>query len=613
VLCDARVVGPPRAQRLRRAARRFLLLGARLCTHSLRAREWLSRSLSRPIHPAWLRCCSVTYQQYAPSSRLASRAPGPPSSTDLAIRGPFGVKVDGGLIGAIDLRECGKKAPACRQASFLEKAQLLVGWGASRTGAIAPSSARLLRSLLSFGVCGVLQCVAGPSAWAAQPASAQSTQQVEATDAAQPSPRPAIAVPEPPAGAAPVSAAAPGDLATARQRKQADSDSEDRDYYQRRYEPAGFPLLGGDSDIGFEFGVVGTLSKFGEGAVPYQWNMDLVLALSVKNGPTGREITQQSYQWNIDVPNQFNGHVRLNPQVLYYRTVNQLYYGRGNASPATPPAGAAPRYFEFDDRQLRARELTRVALRGPVDAMIGTQYRYEDPHPYDGSLLQAAAASGAARGVEPLSLFTLAAGFVYDTRDNEIFPRRGSYDDMGLRATVGFPSGAGVRYGGAGARIAKYIPLGSGPAILALRGVADLEFGNVPVYDLYTGGVFLTDEMIGGSSAVRGVPDGRYSGLIKVFGNSELRALLLHVRLLGQQFAFGGNLLFDVGRLWTDYTFHNRVDGSGIGLKWGAGGGGYLQWGQAAVFRIELAYSPDAKSENPGFPVGIYVEDGVMF
>ncbi|HEY4107134.1 MAG TPA: BamA/TamA family outer membrane protein [Polyangiaceae bacterium] len=390
-------------------------------------------------------------------------------------------------------------------------------------------------------------------------------------------------------------------------------DSDDaHDYETPHYEPAGFPLLGGDSDIGFEFGVVGTLSHFANGVVPYQWNMDVVLALSLKSGPHGDEITQQSYQWNIDVPQVFGGRVRLNPQLLYYRTVNQLYFGVGNASSPNAPAGASPRYFEFDDRQARFRELTRVTLQGPVDLMFGTIYRFEDPHPYDGSKLASDAAAGAIRGVDPASLFTLAAGIVYDTRDSEIFPRRGSYHHIGLRGTYGLPTSSGIGYGGAGARISTYLPLG-GPAILALRGVADLEFGNVPVYDLYTGGVFLTDEMIGGSSSVRGVPDGRYSGLIKVFGNAEVRALLVRFHLFDQEFHLGGNLLFDTGRLWSDYTFHARADGSGIGLKWGAGAGGYLQWGQAAVFRLEVAYSPDAASENPSLPLGIYVEDGVMF
>ncbi len=105
----------------------------------------------------------------------------------------------------------------------------------------------------------------------------------------------------------------------------------------------------------------------------------------------------------------------------------------------------------------------------------------------------------------------------------------------------------------------------------------------------------------------------RYSGLIKAFANVELRAMLVHLRWLGERFAFGANLLFDTGRLWSDYTFRSPLDGTGIGLKWGAGAGAYLQWGQAAIFRMEVAYSPDAVSENPGFPVGIYVEDGVMF
>src|ERR1019366_9356502 len=113
--------------------------------------------------------------------------------------------------------------------------------------------------------------------------------------------------------------------------------------------------------------------------------------------------------------------------------------------------------------------------------------------------------------------------------------------------------------------LATYKPIG-GPFVLALRGVADLEFGNVPIYDLYTGGPFQT---------------WRYSGLVKIFGNAEVRALVLRFRIAGQRFRVGGNVLFDAGRLWADYTFTSPLDGRGVGLKWGAGAGAYLQWGQA--------------------------------
>jgi hypothetical protein len=378
------------------------------------------------------------------------------------------------------------------------------------------------------------------------------------------------------------------------------------------YELAGFPLLAGDSDIGFEFGVVGTLSRFAGGVVPYQWNMDAVLALSVKDGPTGSEVTQQSYSWNIDVPHVAGGYVRVNPQLSYYRTINQLYFGLGNASTGRAPAASPARYFEFDDRQAQLRELTRVVLRGPFDLMFGTNFRYESPRVYAGSQLEKDAVAGIARGVRPLSLVTLAGGVIYDTRDSEVFPRRGSYHHAGLRAILAAPVAADVYYGGAGAKFATYLPIGR-TATLALRAVADLEFGQPPVYDLYTGGAFLTDEMIGGPFAVRGVPDGRYSGLIKVLANAELRGMPIQVRILGVPFGFGGNLLVDTGRLWSDYSFRSPRDGTGVGLKWGAGAGAYLLWGQAAIFRLEVAYSPDARSENPSLPLGIYVEDGVMF
>jgi hypothetical protein len=389
-------------------------------------------------------------------------------------------------------------------------------------------------------------------------------------------------------------------------------DAEKVDYATTRYEVAALPLIGGDSDIGFEFGAVGTLSHFSNGTVPYEWNMDLVLAASVKSGPSGAEITQQNYQWNIDVPAVEGSAVRINPQVSYNRTVNQLYFGIGNATSPNAPTGASARYFEFDDRQARVRDLNRIALGGPIDAMTGVTYRFEDPGPYANSKLAQDAAAGKVIGVDPMSLVTLAGGIVYDTRDSEIFPRQGSYHQIGLRGTLGIPFDAGARYGAAGAMLATYKPIG-GPFVLALRGVVDLEFGGVPVYDLYTGGPFQTYEMPGGSAAIRGVPDGRYSGLVKVFGNAEVRALLVRFRIAGQRFRVGGNLLFDAGRLWADYTFTSPLDGRGLGVKWGTGGGLYLQWGQAAVFRLEVAYSPDAASENPSLPLGVYVEDGVMF
>jgi hypothetical protein len=110
------------------------------------------------------------------------------------------------------------------------------------------------------------------------------------------------------------------------------------------------------------------------------------------------------------------------------------------------------------------------------------------------------------------------------------------------------------------------------------------------------------------------VPQGRYAGLVKVFTNIEIRATPFpRFHLLGQRLRIGTTTFVDAGRAWEGYGVDPARDGTTLGLKYGIGGGLFLQWGEAAIFRLEAAYSPDAESENPGFPLGVYVSDGLMF
>ena len=254
---------------------------------------------------------------------------------------------------------------------------------------------------------------------------------------------------------------------------------------------------------------------------------------------------------------------------------------------------------------------------GPLAAYFAAQYLYVDPGIYAGSVLEADSAARNANGspriygTTALSLPSLAAGPIFDSRDDEIFPRKGMLHEAGVRVVDGVPTSAGVRYVEAGAILRGYVPIG--PAVLAGRFVANFQFGNVPFYDLFQAGPFDQKEMPGGSAGVRGVPVGRYSGPIKMVGNVELRAMLIDFTLLRQKFKLGGDVFFDTGRVWSDTSFRSPLDGTGVGLKYGVGAGAYLLWGQAALIRIEAAYSPDAVSENPQLPIGLYVEDGTMF
>ncbi|HXN33349.1 MAG TPA: BamA/TamA family outer membrane protein, partial [Polyangiaceae bacterium] len=128
--------------------------------------------------------------------------------------------------------------------------------------------------------------------------------------------------------------------------------------------------------------------------------------------------------------------------------------------------------------------------------------------------------------------------------------------------------------------------------------------GDPPFYALTC---FEDTYAIGGMNGVRGVPGQRYYGKLKALGNVELRTELASFRALGKPMVFGVVGFLDGGRVWADTKVQPELDGRGVGLKYGVGGGLRLQSGSAFVIRLDVAWSPDAT------PVGGYVAAGQMF
>jgi outer membrane translocation and assembly module TamA len=106
---------------------------------------------------------------------------------------------------------------------------------------------------------------------------------------------------------------------------------------------------------------------------------------------------------------------------------------------------------------------------------------------------------------------------------------------------------------------------------------------------------------------VRGVPAGLFWGKAKLFGNVELRAEVLEFHAFGNALLFGLVAFLDAGRLWADFSAQPALDGDGLGLHYGAGGGLRLQSGSAFVLRADVAWSPDAR------PIGGYFSAGQLF
>jgi hypothetical protein len=388
----------------------------------------------------------------------------------------------------------------------------------------------------------------------------------------------------------------------------------------RRYELAGFPIVGGNSDIGVQFGAAATLTKFYDGALPYFWNIDLLLSGSVKDDQNGLRLVQQSHVLRIDAPDLLGGRLRIDSRASFQRTINQGYFGLGNATTAEPATGETSlgRRYQYTQEEARIRTIARVHTGTPIDLALGAIVRVESPEVYPGTKLadDLTRAPGAGLydgvyGADPALLAGVAAGIMIDTRDSEFVTRQGIFYQLGAGATVG--STDRIAYGNASVVLAHYAPLGSA-LVFASRFVASLQFGRVPFYDLAQGGTFEPQYLLGSESGVRGVPDGRYAGAVKAIANTELRATPFpRFVVAGQRLRIGTTAFFDAGRVWSGYSLISPADGDGLGLKFGVGGGAFLQWGEAAIFRVEIAYSPDAESANPGFPFGIYVSDGLMF
>jgi len=381
----------------------------------------------------------------------------------------------------------------------------------------------------------------------------------------------------------------------------------------RRYEIGAFPILAGSSDIGFQFGAAATLSRFYDQAFPYEWNVDLLLSASVKDDMEGLRLVQQSHVLRLDAPDFFSSKLRLDTRLSYQRTINAGYYGIGNA------ATAAPFNYEYIQQEGRIRAIGRIRTDARrVDVAFAVNVRYEAPGFAEGPTSKLEEDTTGHGGMKPIAigidstlLGGIAAGVMLDTRNSEFVTTRGLFYQIGVGTTVG--TSDRVSYGEAAAVLAHYAPLG-GPFSFAGRFVASFQFGRVPFYDLAQGGVFEPQYLVGGETGVRGVPQGRYAGRVKMISNLEVRATPFpRFTIAGQRFRIGTTVFFDAGRVWSDYAVISAADGNSLGLKYGVGGGLFIQWGEAAIFRLEAAYSPDATSENPSLPIGFYVSDGLMF
>ena len=370
------------------------------------------------------------------------------------------------------------------------------------------------------------------------------------------------------------------------------------------------PIAGGDSDVGIGGGEVADLARLDPRYHPYRWKLtsEAFVTFSLLNGQLISPF--QDYALSLTLPELTSSRrLRLDIRAAFTDERTLKFYGIGNATPLPPP-GVSIANTEYQrlhptlSVEARYRFYKRFYLLG---GSIYTQnWLYVPPT----SLLAQAQLSPSpeVRAIvgtfQPHGVELLEGGLEYDSRDNETVTRHGQFHTAVIRISPHI--GTALPYGYERLTLTTRFYATPTPKVtLLFRLVGDTLLGDPPFYELAR---FDETPAIGGSKAVRGVPAQRYYGKVKLFENLEARSEILHFKVGQKRMVLGAALFFDAGRSWTQPGQSNpALDGTGLGLKYGLGGGLRLQEGRTFIVRGDIAWSPDAR------PVGAYFAAGEIF
>lgn len=371
------------------------------------------------------------------------------------------------------------------------------------------------------------------------------------------------------------------------------------------------PVLGGSTDLGFGGGYFAGLARVKQGVVPFLWNIDSSGLITFKySSHSGFSSPYQDLYARLTIPRLFGGPLRLEVRPSY-TWENIDYFGMGNASSRqNADDNPNPNYSKYQRGHPQFDVDVRTRIVDHFSARLGFRYIYNAINVPEDSQLAEDRRSGSAEvkrligETDSHSVVLFKYGLQFDTRDNETTTHSGTFDTFDLKLSPGGTGAFPYRYGEATVNLRVFVPLGTRRVTLAARAVGDWMFGDVPFYELAR---FDDTYALGGTLGVRGIPAQRYYGKRKVLGNLELRLEVATFRALGKRLALGLAPFFDAGRVWADTHAQPELDGQGLGLKYGYGGGVRVQSGSSFVIRLDVAASPDAN------PLSGYFSAGQMF
>ena len=367
---------------------------------------------------------------------------------------------------------------------------------------------------------------------------------------------------------------------------------------QSGVEVAGIPALNFDADEGFGYGAILALYKYEPRSATYRWTVQPTVFMTTRG--------RRDYTLFFDSPSTDARPWRLTAYAGREQQLAAPYYGVGNetAYDAALETGATRYYYRYGLDRLRASADVQHTLGTPsLRYLVGVGASSEtvDLTPFDsGSTL----IESDMNGRQPASRRTnyVRAGLTWDTRDREIGTTSGTWADV-LVQRVDSKLGASWNYTRWTASARHYQPLG-GRVTLANRLVLQNTIGDVPFYSLAElPTAQKSQDGLGGTSSIRGIPKDRYVGKGVLVSNNELRWRAAEFGLIGRPSSLVLSGFVDAGRVWAD-----GVDLSTAlrELHSGYGGGVRLSFGPSFVISTDVGHSSQSTA-------AIYIGLGYLF
>ena len=339
------------------------------------------------------------------------------------------------------------------------------------------------------------------------------------------------------------------------------------------------PVVGFDSDLGFQYGICSDIFNYGDGTNYPQYNYKINVEASTYT--KGSSILRTYGDFKTLIPDG-----KLFFDVTYFNAPKFGFYGyNGYASEYNPdniiplilPEGTKSGYYFMTRNQFRALASVRKTITGNLSAAAGLAFYHiktgrlntDKLKDYDGQTtlydLYTTPGVGLIRENEKNggNVTQLRAGLVYDSRNHDSDPTKGENIELSLVYAPDLIDSKGYSNLGMHLSVCQYLPVFTERLTFAYRALVQAKlWGEIPYY--FTNNINsmffrkMYTEGLGGNASVRGLNRNGVLGDGFFMLNAELRWRIYDFKFINQNWQIATNPFFDMGKILQPYRLEEH-------------------------------------------------------